>query len=424
MPTSSVWTGVRRSTRPRADRPGRAVQGNLDPALLFAPLAGHRAEVRRILAEGEAAPGHVFNLGHGVPPEADPTVLHPGRRAGPRGQRATEARRRRRVAASGGIAGLAAALRLRDRLPPAPDHGLEAVRRRSAARSAPASRRRPVETGAETFLMRDPAGADSAAPSLARRLGLGDALVHPTRGGPRIASTVRCAPCRRHAAGRTGRSGASGRVARRRPTPTATPAGRCWPPGEDVAVGALVRARFGDEVVDRLVDPLLGGVYAGRADQLSLAATMPGAARAAADASTRCSGAVRRRARRRAHGRPARRSSPPSAVGCRRLVDAVARPAGVDGPRSALPVRELTRTGDGWRLTVGLDPRPAELDADAVVLAVPARPAAPAAGRARPAAAPAVAGSTTPAWPWSPWPAGRRRRCRSCPASWCRPTEG
>ena len=50
--------------------------------------------------------------------------------------------------------------------------------------------------------------------------------------------------------------------------------------GDDVAVGALVRARIGDAIVDRLVDPLLGGVYAGRADDLSLAVTMPGLAAA------------------------------------------------------------------------------------------------------------------------------------------------
>src|SRR6185436_10391634 len=43
----------------------------------------------------------------------------------------------------------------------------------------------------------------------------------------------------------------------------------------DVGVGVLLRERLGDEVVDRLVEPLLGGVYAGRADELSLAATMP-----------------------------------------------------------------------------------------------------------------------------------------------------
>ncbi|MFC7545560.1 uroporphyrinogen decarboxylase [Plantactinospora sp. GCM10030261] len=55
--------------------PDLAVQGNLDPCLLFAPWPVIEAEVRRILAEGRAAPGHIFNLGHGVLPETDPDVL-------------------------------------------------------------------------------------------------------------------------------------------------------------------------------------------------------------------------------------------------------------------------------------------------------------------------------------------------------------
>ena len=55
--------------------PDKAVQGNLDPCLLFAPWPVIEAEVRRILIEGQAAPGHVFNLGHGVLPETDPEVL-------------------------------------------------------------------------------------------------------------------------------------------------------------------------------------------------------------------------------------------------------------------------------------------------------------------------------------------------------------
>ncbi len=53
----------------------RALQGNLDPAVLFADAATVEAEVRRIVAEGRHAPGHVFNLGHGVLPETDPGVL-------------------------------------------------------------------------------------------------------------------------------------------------------------------------------------------------------------------------------------------------------------------------------------------------------------------------------------------------------------
>jgi uroporphyrinogen decarboxylase len=54
---------------------GRAVQGNLDPAVLFADQASIAAEARRIVEEGRRAPGHVFNLGHGVLPETDPDVL-------------------------------------------------------------------------------------------------------------------------------------------------------------------------------------------------------------------------------------------------------------------------------------------------------------------------------------------------------------
>jgi uroporphyrinogen decarboxylase len=53
----------------------RVVQGNLDPAVLFAPWPVVEAHVRRILAEGRSAKGHVFNLGHGVLPDTDPDVL-------------------------------------------------------------------------------------------------------------------------------------------------------------------------------------------------------------------------------------------------------------------------------------------------------------------------------------------------------------
>ena len=52
-----------------------AVQGNLDPALLFAPWGALEAKVRDIVDQGRQAPGHIFNLGHGVLPETDPDVL-------------------------------------------------------------------------------------------------------------------------------------------------------------------------------------------------------------------------------------------------------------------------------------------------------------------------------------------------------------
>ena len=55
--------------------PAKSVQGNLDPAILFAPWPVVESETRRVLAEGRSTPGHVFNLGHGVLPETDPEVL-------------------------------------------------------------------------------------------------------------------------------------------------------------------------------------------------------------------------------------------------------------------------------------------------------------------------------------------------------------
>jgi uroporphyrinogen decarboxylase len=55
--------------------PAYAVQGNLDPALLAAPWPVLRKRVRDVIRSGAAAPGHIFNLGHGVPPGTDPDVL-------------------------------------------------------------------------------------------------------------------------------------------------------------------------------------------------------------------------------------------------------------------------------------------------------------------------------------------------------------
>ena len=55
--------------------PGRALQGNLDPALVLAGPEAAAAGARDVLAANSGHPGHVFNLGHGVPPAADPDVL-------------------------------------------------------------------------------------------------------------------------------------------------------------------------------------------------------------------------------------------------------------------------------------------------------------------------------------------------------------
>jgi uroporphyrinogen decarboxylase len=56
--------------------PERSVQGNLDPALLFAPWSVIEEATLEVLEAGRAARGHIFNLGHGVLPDTDPDVVH------------------------------------------------------------------------------------------------------------------------------------------------------------------------------------------------------------------------------------------------------------------------------------------------------------------------------------------------------------
>jgi uroporphyrinogen decarboxylase len=55
--------------------PTYAVQGNLDPAIVFAPWEAVERRTREVLDDAKGLPGHVFNLGHGVLPDTDPAVL-------------------------------------------------------------------------------------------------------------------------------------------------------------------------------------------------------------------------------------------------------------------------------------------------------------------------------------------------------------
>ncbi|MEU4755477.1 protoporphyrinogen oxidase, partial [Micromonospora tulbaghiae] len=252
----------------------------------------------------------------------------------------------------GGITGLAAAVRLRDRAP----EGTEIIVYEQSGRLGGKLftgelAGGPVEFGAESFLMRDPAGGESAAVTLARRLGLDEEIVHPTVGQAALLvdGTLRPVP------GGTlvGVPGDLDKVAA--VAPPAADADRdaghpLLADGEDTSVGELVRKRLGDAVVERLVDPMLGGVYAGRADDLSLVTTMPALARAARAEHTLV-GAVRaaQAAAPRAPGAPVFGTL---AGGLSTLVEAAATASGATIRRGAA-VRELRRTPDGWRLTVG-----------------------------------------------------------------------
>ena len=182
-----------------------------------------------------------------------------------------------------GIAGLAAAFFLRDE--PVQVIVLEGAPRPGGKLAVAEVAGCPVDVGAEALLTRRPEGTD-----LIEAAGLGDELVPAghDRGTDlepgRDAATARPAV---HGRARGRRRAGPDRAAlgrRAGPGPPGAGTARTHRDG-DVPVASYVAARFGQEVVDRLVDPLLGGVYAGRSEELSFEATLP----ALADASRRTS---------------------------------------------------------------------------------------------------------------------------------------
>lgn len=230
------------------------------------------------------------------------------------------------------------------------------------------------DLGAEAFLARRP-----EALSLAAELGL--EVVHPSQaraailaGGrlcPIPSATVTGIPATAEAVEGTLSSEAVRRVAAEVELPPARP-------DAATTVGGLLRERVGDEVVDRLVDPLLGGVYAGSADGLGLRATMP----AFADALTRY-GSVLAAARSLL---PANPSAAPVFGAVRGGYGALVR-ALDPGVCTGTTVHALCRNGGGWRLHMGARPSPATVDVDGVVLAVPPPAAAKLLGTVAPDAA-------------------------------------
>ncbi|HEX8760883.1 MAG TPA: protoporphyrinogen oxidase [Pseudonocardiaceae bacterium] len=278
-----------------------------------------------------------------------------------------------RIAVVGaGISGLTAAYRLRTLLGPTAQIMLvEGSQRLGGALRTVELAGLPLDVGAEAFLMRRP-----EAVRLIEELGLDGQLVHPTGAVPTVRAGGRTValPTRTllglpgTAADVAGLLSAQGtkRVAAEPTVPL------CWEPGQDAVVGMLLRERAGDELVDRLVDPLLGGVYAGRADALGLRATLPAVA-TALDRGARSLLAAA------ADALPPRASlggarSPVFGTlrgGLSGLVDALVAAAAVR-PRLGLPVRGLIRIPEGWRLALGSAGRPEHLDIDAVLLAVPA----------------------------------------------------
>ena len=240
-----------------------------------------------------------------------------------------------------------------------------------------------VDVGAEAMLNRRPEGVD-----LARSLGL--PLEHPTAATSRVWTRGALRPLPRSlmgvpldldqltASGVLSEEGLA-RVRAERDLPPARLDG-------DVSVGDLVAARLGDEVVDRLVEPLLGGVYAGHARELSARATVPQLL-ALLERGPLLDATV-----------PL--SDVPVFAGLRGgmagLTDALVG-TGAFAVRTGAAVRELrvvAGPGDGHRfaLTIGSAAHPELVEADAVVLATPAAPTARLLAGPAPVAAAELAG--------------------------------
>jgi protoporphyrinogen/coproporphyrinogen III oxidase len=270
---------------------------------------------------------------------------------------------RKRVAVvGGGITGLTAAYQLRDS---AVDVTLfEASDRLGGKIRTERVAGVPVDAGADWFITRQPAALE-----LCRELGLDDRLVTPARSGtflwtggrlvkliPEQVRGVPTHPFKAMSAGLLTRAGALRAAAEAlSPRPLT---------GPDVSVGTFVHRRFGSEVLDRLVDPLLAASRSGGADEMSLAAAAPELDAAARSNRSTLVGLRKKRS--------SQETLPPFfglEGGMSTLVEALHARLGDTKIEPAAPIRSIERTSNGYTLTTSRDAR---VDADAVILALPA----------------------------------------------------
>jgi oxygen-dependent protoporphyrinogen oxidase len=269
----------------------------------------------------------------------------------------------------GGVSGLAAAHRIRQELPDAEVVVLEASSRLGGSLHRAEVGGVVVDVGAEAMLNRRP-----EAVSLAAEVGLEEDLVHPATITANLWNRGRLVPMPRTMMGvpldlraLDGIISAKG-IAR-------AALDNVLPPtdldGRDISVGHLVEERLGKEIVDRLVEPLLGGVYAGHAREISARAAVPQMV-ALLDTDRSLS-----RAAAAATPPPDPATAMPVFAGIRggvgRLPGALAQASGAT-VRTGATVRDLARRPEGgWNLVVGSTRDPEVLQVDAVVLATPAR---------------------------------------------------
>ena len=280
------------------------------------------------------------------------------------------------VVIGGGISGLTAAWQLLESLP-----GAQVTVVDAADRPGGKLRREPVagvalDVGAESVLARRP-----EALALMSELGLDDLVVHPEATTASIWSRGQLHPMPRGTLMGIPSPAASARGLLSDAEVARAEGEQPWVAGDfdDVSVGDYVAARLGDAVVDRLVEPLLAGVYAGQARSLSLRACLP-QVHAAVTAGASLTQAAATAAQTSALS-SAGSSAPVFAGldgGVGRLTETLSerlRSRGVTILSSTI-AREVHREGSGWTVVTGARPTPTRLAADAVVVAVPAAAAA------------------------------------------------
>ncbi|MFD8966780.1 protoporphyrinogen oxidase [Streptomyces sp. NPDC059568] len=295
------------------------------------------------------------------------------------------------VVIGGGIAGLAAAHRL---LGAGIDVTLlEATGRLGGKLYAGQIEGAPVDLGAESMLARRPEAVE-----LARAVGLGGLLQPPATATASVWTRGELRPMPKgHVMGVPGDPAALAgllseeglaRIAREPELPPTEV-------GDDVSVGAYVAERLGREVVDRLVEPLLGGVYAGDAYRISMKSAVPQLFEALKShhsllESVRALQAEAAAAQRSAGEAGAGAVFAGIEGGVGRLPGAVADAVRAGGGRIRMesPVLGLTRTADRWRIRTDRE----VLSADGVVLAAPAWSAAALLADESPAASAELAG--------------------------------
>src|SRR5688572_22471439 len=309
------------------------------------------------------------------------------------------------VVVGGGVAGLSAALEVLDALPSARVSVLEGSDRFGGKLRLEPVADHLVDVGAESVLALRPEATD-----LVRRIGAGDDLVAPATTSASIWSRGALTPMPRATLMGVPTDPESARDLLTDDELARLRSEQPWPGGAltaDVSVGDYVGARLGRAVVDRLVEPLLGGVYAGHASRLSLQATMPvlweRATRGASLLSPRDAGTTPDAAGTASDGGTASElpTPRPAFAGLRGgvgrlpglLVDELHRRGAALRLRAV--VRGLERTASGWRLVVGSAASPEVVEADAVLLCVPSAPAARLLAGHAPAAAAVLAGVET-----------------------------